>query len=117
MLKYARQNYHHSKLPDPGEIVYIAGLRGNSLNGKKCVVSHYRLFENWQWYGIDKLIPGRGIHCAYVRVLATGEIVRIAGQWLVSPDDFADYRYQLAAGRIGLYGIGGVAKLRRKSRQ
>lgn len=104
MLQGIRQNYHHSKLPKVGEIVVIAGLRGNPLNGQKCIVSHYPLTDNWQWYGKnDPNRPGRGIHTAYVRVLATGEITRVAGQWLVSPDDWDREMFHGHARRLGFY--------------
>ena len=94
MLKCERQNYHHSKLPKIGEIRYVAGLRGHDCNGKKCIVIAYPLFDDWQWYGKDHPnMPGRGIHTCYVRLLDTGEIRRIAWQWLIDEFDYNEYRF------------------------
>jgi hypothetical protein len=71
MLQGERQNIHHSKLPQPGEVGRILGLPlGESR--RRCIVSHYPLCNN---------VPShsRGIHTVWIRFLDNGELRRIRG--------------------------------------
>lgn len=81
MLKRDRQNTHRSKLPSPGAIGHIVGLR--TVDGeahqryprRKCIVSHYPLCDSADHrYSI-------GIHTVWVRFLDNGEIARFSGFW------------------------------------
>jgi hypothetical protein len=73
MLHCKRQNYHRSKLPPPGAIGHIVGLR--TVNPRrKCIVSHYPLCDNVLPYSI-------GIHTVWVRFLDNGEFARFSGFW------------------------------------
>jgi N-acetylglutamate synthase/N-acetylornithine aminotransferase len=45
MLQCKRQNIHWSKLPKPGEIGHIVGLRTVDSR-RKCIVSHYSITGN-----------------------------------------------------------------------
>ena len=74
MLKCKRQNYHHSKLPKPGAVGRIGGLR--TINPRRnCIVSHYPLCDSADYrYSI-------GIHIVWVRFLDNGELSRFSGIW------------------------------------
>ena len=73
MLNSQRQNVHRSKLPRPGTIGRIVGLR--TVNPyRTCIVSHYPLCDNVWPYSI-------GIHTIYVRFLDNREIARFSGIW------------------------------------
>lgn len=74
MLKPERQNIHRSKLPPPGTIGRIVGLR--TVNPRrKCIVSHYPLCDSAYYrYSI-------GIHTIWVRFLDNGEVARFSGFW------------------------------------
>lgn len=73
MLDCRRQNIARSKLPKPGTIGRIIGLR--TVNpSRTCIISHYPLCDNvWPY--------NRGIHTIYVRFLDNGEITRFSGIW------------------------------------
>lgn len=73
MLYCRRQNIARSKLPKPGIVGRIVGLR--TVNPRRtCIVSHYPLCDNVWPYSI-------GIHTVYVRFLDNGEIARFSGIW------------------------------------
>jgi hypothetical protein len=74
MLKPERQNIHRSKLPLPGAVGHIVGLR--TVNPRrKCIVSHYPLCDSPDYhYSI-------GIHTVWVRFLDNGEVARFSGFW------------------------------------
>lgn len=74
MLDYKRQNTHHSKLPRPGAIGHIRGLRTVYL-WRKCIVSHYPLTDSPDYRF------SRGIHTVYVRFLDNGEVGQFSGFW------------------------------------
>jgi hypothetical protein len=71
MLQGERQNIHHSKLPQPGEIGHVLGLPMVEPR-RRCIVSHYPLCDNVLPYS-------RGIHTVWVRFLDNGEFRRIRG--------------------------------------
>jgi hypothetical protein len=74
MLKRDRQDIHRSKLPPPGAIGYIVGLRTVDPP-RKCIVSHYPLCDSADYrYSI-------GIHTVWVRFLDNGEVARFSGFW------------------------------------
>lgn len=73
MLNGQRQNVHRSKLPKPGTLGKIVGLRMVNPH-RTCIVSHYPLCDNVWPYSI-------GIHTVYVRFLDNGEIARFSGIW------------------------------------
>jgi hypothetical protein len=73
MLHCTRQNIHRSKLPPPGTIGHIVGLRTVDPR-RKCVVSHYPLCDNVRPYSL-------GIHTVWVRFLDNHEIARFSGVW------------------------------------
>ncbi len=74
MLQCKRQNIHWSKLPKPGEIGHIVGLRTVDSR-RKCIVSHYLLCDSADYrYSV-------GIHTVWVRFLDNGEFVRFSGFW------------------------------------
>ena len=73
MLTYQRQNFHHSKLPEPGTIGRIIGL--STINPcRKCIVIAYPLCDNVRPYGL-------GIHSCWVRFLDNSAIHRFSGIW------------------------------------
>ncbi len=73
MLQYQRQNFHHSKLPKPGEIGRIVGL--STVNPcRKCIVIAYPLCDNVHPYSI-------GIHTCWVQFLDNRDIQRFSGIW------------------------------------
>lgn len=73
MLHCKRQNFHRSKLPPPGAVGHIVGL--STVNPcRKCIVSHYPLYDNVLPYSI-------GIHTVWVRFLDDGSIQRFSGIW------------------------------------
>lgn len=74
MLKPERQDIHRSKLPMPGVVGHIVGLR--TVNPRrKCIVSHYPLCDSADYrYSI-------GIHTVFVRYLDNGEVARFSGFW------------------------------------
>ncbi len=69
----SRANVHHSKLPPPGAIGHIVGLRTVDPN-RRCIVSHYPLCDNVLPYST-------GIHTVYVRFLDNNDICRFSGFW------------------------------------
>jgi hypothetical protein len=69
MLQGERQNIHHSKLPQPGEMGHVLGLPMVEPR-RRCIVSHYPLCDNVLPYS-------RGIHTVGVRFLDNGELRRI----------------------------------------
>jgi hypothetical protein len=74
MLKNQRKNTHRSKLPPPGALGHIVGLRTVDPR-RKCIVSHYPLCDNPDYrYSI-------GIHTVWVRFLDNSEIARFSGFW------------------------------------
>lgn len=74
MLKPERQNIHRSKLPPPGAIGHIVGLRTVDPR-RKCIVSHYPLCDSADYrYSI-------GIHTVWVRFLDNSEVARFSGFW------------------------------------
>jgi len=74
MLDCRRQNIHHSKLPLPGAVGHIVGLR--TINPRRnCSVSHYPLCDSADdRYSIV-------IHTVWVRFLDNGEYARFSGIW------------------------------------
>lgn len=82
MLTGCRQNYHHSKLPEPGEIGYIiiGYARFSSpryLGGRrrKCIVESFPLTDSPDYrYSI-------GIHTITVRFLDNRERARYSGAY------------------------------------
>jgi hypothetical protein len=79
MLDYKRQNTHHSKMPRPGAVGYIRGLRTVYL-WRKCIVSHYPLTDS------PDCRFSRGIHTVYVRFLDNGEVGQFSGFWFEEAD-------------------------------
>jgi hypothetical protein len=73
MLQGERQNIHHSKLPQPGEVGHVLGLPMIEPR-RRCIVSHYPLCDN-------VLVYSRGIHTVWVRFLDNSELRRISGLW------------------------------------
>ncbi len=68
-----KTNYHHSKLPELGEIGRIKGL--STIDQKrKCVVEAYPLCDNVLPYS-------KGIHTIHVKFLDNGESSRFSGHW------------------------------------
>lgn len=63
-----RQNFHHSKLPDLGQVVELP-------SGKRGIVESFPLCDNVLPYSI-------GIHTVNVRRLDNGKTIRIAGHWV-----------------------------------
>ena len=68
MLQSKRQNFHHSKLPNVGEIVFLPKTK------EKAVVESFPLCDNVRPYSI-------GIHTCTVRVLKNNERKRFAGHY------------------------------------
>lgn len=74
MLKPERQNIHRSKLPPPGAIGHIVGLRTVDPR-RKCIVSYYPLCDSADYrYSI-------GLHTVWVRFLDNSEVARFSGFW------------------------------------
>ena len=80
MLTGCRQNFHHSKLPEPGEIGYIiigydrfSSPRDLSGRRRKCIVESFPLTDSPDYrYSI-------GIHTVTVRFLDNQERRRCSG--------------------------------------
>lgn len=73
MLTGQRQNIHHSKLPQLGDVGHINGL--STVNPRrKCIVIAYPLCDNVRPYSL-------GIHTCWVRFLDDGEIQRFSSVW------------------------------------
>ena len=72
MLTATRQNYHHSKLPKPGELGTIRGL--STVNPRRrCIVESFPLTDSPDYrYSL-------GIHTVTVRFLDNGERRRFSG--------------------------------------
>lgn len=80
MLLCKRQNYHHSKLPPPGEIGHIVGL-STVIPHRKCIVVAYPLCDG----AIYRRRPmSYGIHTIWVRFLDTSQIARFSAIWFQS---------------------------------
>jgi hypothetical protein len=80
-------NYHHSKLPEPGEIGYlIIGYdsllhKPKFLKKQRCIVESYPLCDNPQWRGHFYSL---GIHTVIVRFLGDNSRKRISGFYFVN---------------------------------
>ena len=75
MLKGQRQNRHHSKLPNLGDIGHIVGLSTINPN-RRCLVSHFPLCDNnWRY--------SHGIHTIFVRFLDDGTLAQVSGHWFI----------------------------------
>ena len=81
MLNGGRQNFHHSKLPKPGEIGYI--VTGHDCYGsarypggrRKCIVESFPLTDSPDYrYSI-------GVHTVTVRFLDNQERARFSGAY------------------------------------
>lgn len=68
-----RQNFHHSKLPNLGELVELP-------SGNRGVVIAFPLCDNVLPYSI-------GIHTCYVQRLDNGKIIKISGHWVYGDQD------------------------------
>lgn len=76
MLTNKRQNFHHSKLPELGEIVTLP----LKMYGKvKAIVISFPLCDNVLTYSI-------GIHMCHIRRLDNNKIIHIAGHWIYNND-------------------------------
>jgi len=83
----ARANYHHSKLPQLGDVGYITNGKnrwGERMfwKGRKrlCVVESFPLCDNVLPYG-------RGIHTVTVRFLDNGETARFSGFYFTNREE------------------------------
>jgi hypothetical protein len=80
MLQNKRQNFHHSKLPNIGEVVKVPEYICNrlSINPKhnKAIVVSFPLCENSRPYSI-------GIHTVNVMMLKDRSIKKISGFFFV----------------------------------
>lgn len=74
MLKGIRQNFHHSKLPQPGSIGRIIGL-DDVDSRRKCIVIAYPLTDSSDYRF------SFGIHTIFVRFLDNSKIERFSGVW------------------------------------
>lgn len=85
-------NYHHSKLPRPGEIGYLIGSYERFTNkpqfwqGKKqrCIVESYPLCDSLPWRGHFYSL---GIHTVTVRFLGDNSRKQISGFYFVEEND------------------------------
>ena len=77
MLNNKSQNYHHSKLPNLGDIVIVRmkTLMPNEKH-RKYIVESFPLCDSADSrYSV-------GIHTANLRALGNGEKFRVSGHWL-----------------------------------
>lgn len=83
MLQNKRQNFHHSKLPELGQIVYVPEYICNRINGinpkVKHIVTSFPLCDNVRPYSI-------GIHTVNIKSLKDGSAYNVSGFF------FVDYR-------------------------
>jgi hypothetical protein len=84
MLQSKRQNFHHSKFPELGEIVKVPHLVCNRLNGidpnVKHIVIAFPLCDNVRPYSI-------GIHTCYIQSLKDKRVFKISGFLLVDNEN------------------------------
>jgi hypothetical protein len=81
MLQSKRQNFHHSKMPNIGELVTIPKEICNRLSGvdykhRKGIIESFPLCDNERPYSI-------GIHTVNVRMLHNNEVKRFSGFYFV----------------------------------
>lgn len=78
MLKGQRQNIHHSKLPQAGDMGHIVGL--STIDPRRlCLVSHFPLCDNdWPY--------SHGIHTVFVRFLDDDTLTRVSVHWFVAAE-------------------------------
>ena len=82
MLQNKRQNFHHSKMPNIGEVVRVPKDICNRLNGidpkhNKAIVVSFPLCEGCRPYSI-------GIHTVNIKMLQDGSIKNISGFFFVN---------------------------------
>ena len=70
MFNYKKQNYHHSKFPELGELIELP-------SGAKGIVLAFPLCDNVLPYS-------KGIHTCHVRRLDTGKMIRISAFYLIN---------------------------------
>ena len=76
MLQNKRQNYHHSHMPNPGEIVELPQLSRHMLDRDgKYIVESFNLTDSADYH------YSKGIHCVNLRRLRDGQQITVAGQW------------------------------------
>lgn len=72
MLNNKRQNYHHSKLPNLGDIVIVKCFHMDKQN--KWIVESFPLCDNVLPYSI-------GIYTVNIRNLSNGQTNQVSGHW------------------------------------
>jgi hypothetical protein len=78
MLKSKRQNYHHSKLPEPGEIGYLVDYKGRF--NEKYYYGGKQKYQVIAYPLCDNVLPwSKGIHTAYFKSLKNGKIIKMSG--------------------------------------
>lgn len=85
-------NYHHSKLPQPGEIGYLVMGHDRLLHNplfwqgekRRCIVESFPLCDSPQWRGHFYSL---GIHTVIVRFLGDSSRQRISGFYFVNEGD------------------------------
>ena len=73
MLKGNRQNYHHSKLPEPGEIGYLVDCRGRFYGSKQ-------KYQAIAFPLCDNVLPYSKEYIRHTsKVLKNGKIIKMSG--------------------------------------
>jgi hypothetical protein len=83
MLKNKRQNFHHSKLPNIGDIVTVAIdiMCNHRRRYRKFRVEAFPLCDSPQYRG---RFMSLGIHTCIISALDNGEIAKMSGHLLVT---------------------------------
>ena len=86
MLQNRRQNYHHSKLPNPGELVTLSPAITDTPreSREKWIVESFNLTDSPAWNGIFYSL---GIHLATVRSLKDRNKTRTVSGFFIHPAD------------------------------
>lgn len=77
MLNASRQNYHHSKLPQPGAVVVVKDRPlAPGRRYRRFIVEGFPLTDSQAYRGHFYSI---GIHTCHIRALDNGEQFRVSG--------------------------------------
>lgn len=92
MLNNTRQNYHHSKLPKPGEIGYLIDGYERYTNKPRFCHGQRQRYQVVSFPLIDSPsyrghFFSLGIHTAFFQNLKTGKVERFSGFYFTPEDE------------------------------
>lgn len=79
-----KQNFHHSKLPEPGQTGYLSYTQNNWLGFPTYFDGKKQKYQCVAYPLCDNVLPySKGIHTAYFRNLANGRIIQASGFYFI----------------------------------